>query len=200
MGLSKTQRLSILGSVPLQTIWRLKRTPRAKQAVKPRGYGCSTVALICFTCPAITVATVILRALDRVRGRVLGLLGSGSPKSQPHQASRDLSFFFWSKRVLSTVELGMMPSLFNPVSIPSCRCQHWCCAVLFRTKAAVVERGCRELKPLWTCGQSGHRCGAWLNTARVEWCTDVTFDAVMAGGCEAAHKRGPIAADLPTQL
>ena len=45
-------------------------------------YGCSTVVLICFTCPAITVGTVILRALDRARGRVLGLLGSGSPKSQ----------------------------------------------------------------------------------------------------------------------
>ena len=28
-------------------------------------YGCSTVVLICFTCPAITVVTVILRALDR---------------------------------------------------------------------------------------------------------------------------------------
>ena len=37
-------------------------------------YGCSTytVVLICFTCPAITVATVILRALDRVRERALG--------------------------------------------------------------------------------------------------------------------------------
>ena len=36
--------------------------------------GCSTVVLMCFTCPAITVATGILRALDRVRERVLGLL------------------------------------------------------------------------------------------------------------------------------
>ena len=50
-------------------------------------HGCSTVVLICFTCPAITVATVILRALDRVRGRALGWLGPGSPKSQPHQRS-----------------------------------------------------------------------------------------------------------------
>jgi len=33
-------------------------------------YGCSYM----FTCPAITVVTVILRALDRVRERVLGLL------------------------------------------------------------------------------------------------------------------------------
>ena len=31
--------------------------------------GCSTVVLIGFTCPAMTVATVILRALDRVRDR-----------------------------------------------------------------------------------------------------------------------------------
>ena len=31
---------------------------------------------------SITVGTVMLRALDRVRGRVLGLLGSGSPKSR----------------------------------------------------------------------------------------------------------------------
>ena len=37
-------------------------------------YGCSTVILIGFTCPAITVVTVLLRALDRVRERVLGLL------------------------------------------------------------------------------------------------------------------------------
>ena len=35
-------------------------------------YDCSTVVLICFTCPAITVETVILRALDRVRERALG--------------------------------------------------------------------------------------------------------------------------------
>ena len=48
-------------------------------------YGCSTVVLICFTCPAITVVTVILWALDGVRGRALGWLGPGSPKSQPHQ-------------------------------------------------------------------------------------------------------------------
>ena len=40
---------------------------------------------------SITVVTVMLRALDRVRGRALGLLGSGSPKSQPHQALRGVS-------------------------------------------------------------------------------------------------------------
>ena len=37
--------------------------------------GCSTVVLLGFTCPAITVATVtqyaVLRALDRVRERAL---------------------------------------------------------------------------------------------------------------------------------
>ena len=48
------------------------------------------VVLICFTCPAITVATVILRALDRVRGRALGWLGAGSPECQPHQAVLEL--------------------------------------------------------------------------------------------------------------
>ena len=44
-------------------------------------YGLLTLAtvLIGFTCPAITVVTVILRALDRIRGKTLGLLGSGSP-------------------------------------------------------------------------------------------------------------------------
>ena len=42
---------------------------------------------LCFTCPAITVVTVILWALDRVRGRALGWPGPGSPKSQPHQCS-----------------------------------------------------------------------------------------------------------------
>ena len=35
--------------------------------------------------------TVILWALDRVRGRALGWLGPGSPKSQPHQALRGVS-------------------------------------------------------------------------------------------------------------
>ena len=40
-------------------------------------FGCSKVVLICFTCPAITVGTVILRALDRVRERALGLLWRG---------------------------------------------------------------------------------------------------------------------------
>ena len=34
--------------------------------------GCSTVVLIGCTCPAMTVVTVILRALDRVRERALG--------------------------------------------------------------------------------------------------------------------------------
>ena len=33
-------------------------------------------------------ATVILQALDRICGRVLGLIESGSPKFQPHQALR----------------------------------------------------------------------------------------------------------------
>ena len=54
-----------------------------------------TVVLKCFTCPAITVATVTLWALDRVRGRVLGWLGPGSPKSQPgvgRISKRDLEF------------------------------------------------------------------------------------------------------------
>ena len=39
-------------------------------------YGCSTVVLVCFTCPATAVVTVMLRAPDRVRERALGLLGS----------------------------------------------------------------------------------------------------------------------------
>ena len=46
---------------------------------------------LCFTCPAITVGTVILRALDGVRGRALGWLGPGSPKSQPHQSLRGVA-------------------------------------------------------------------------------------------------------------
>ena len=45
-------------------------------------YGCSTVVLIGFTCPATTVGTVILRALDRVRERALGCFAR-SPKSPP---------------------------------------------------------------------------------------------------------------------
>ena len=46
---------------------------RITQARDIGGYGCSTVVLVCITCPAITVVTVILWALDRVRGRALGL-------------------------------------------------------------------------------------------------------------------------------
>ena len=55
------------------------RSLNSKGKISP---GCSTVVLICITCPAITVVTVILWALDRVRGRALGWLGPGSPKSQ----------------------------------------------------------------------------------------------------------------------
>ena len=47
-----------------------------------RDYGCSTVVLIGITCPAITVATDILRALVRVRERALGCFAR-SPKSPP---------------------------------------------------------------------------------------------------------------------
>ena len=43
----------------------------------------STVVAKVSTCPAMTVGTVILRALDRVRERALGLLGVRSPKSPP---------------------------------------------------------------------------------------------------------------------
>ena len=52
-----------------------------------------TLRLFLYASPvrSITVATVMLRALDRVRGRALGLLGSGSPKSQPHQALRGVA-------------------------------------------------------------------------------------------------------------
>ena len=61
-----------------------------------RKYGCSTVVLICFTCPAITVVTVILKALDRVRERALGCFAR-SPKSPPNTTTQkpdfDLSIF-----------------------------------------------------------------------------------------------------------
>ena len=53
---------------------------------------CSTFVLIGFTCPAITVATVILWALDRVRGRALGWLGPGSPKSL---GGGDIKLFYY---------------------------------------------------------------------------------------------------------
>ena len=45
----------------------------------PRATGCtadSTVVRICFTCPAISVGTVRLRPLDRVRERALGCVGA----------------------------------------------------------------------------------------------------------------------------
>ena len=44
--------------------------------------GCSTVVLVGFTCPAMTVVTVVLRALVRVRERALGCFAR-SPKSPP---------------------------------------------------------------------------------------------------------------------
>ena len=47
-----------------------------------------TVVLIGFTCPAITVATVILRALDRVRERVLGLLCRSITQIPARQVTR----------------------------------------------------------------------------------------------------------------
>ena len=52
-------------------------------------YGCSTVVLIRFTCPAITVVTVILRALDRVRERALGCFARSlkSPPARRHVVS-----------------------------------------------------------------------------------------------------------------
>ena len=52
-----------------------KRAPTRFHVLNKLGgaYGCcSTVVLMCFTCPAITVGTVILRALDRVRERPWG--------------------------------------------------------------------------------------------------------------------------------
>jgi hypothetical protein len=50
---------------------------------------CERAYAIGFTCPTITVATVILWALDRVCSRVLGWLGPGSPSPNPsHTKSR----------------------------------------------------------------------------------------------------------------
>ena len=66
------------------------REAQALDLVRDDGRPCLRLFL-CFTCPAITVATVILWALDRVRGRALGWLGPGSPKSQPHQALRGVA-------------------------------------------------------------------------------------------------------------
>ena len=55
-----------------------KRETRNRQEID----GCSTVVLMCFTCPAMTVGTVVLRALVRVRERALGCFAR-SPKSPP---------------------------------------------------------------------------------------------------------------------
>ena len=68
----------ILRSSRLSPLWRPRARGRIDKIIPGQlipsgtGYGCSTVVLICFTCPAITVATVILRALERVRERALG--------------------------------------------------------------------------------------------------------------------------------
>ena len=45
------------------------RPVRVRVEVEGDTNGCSTVVLIGFTCPAITVGKVILRDLDRVRER-----------------------------------------------------------------------------------------------------------------------------------
>ena len=90
------------------------------QAVTPEGmpgligHRGSTVVLICITCPAITVVTVILWALDRVRGRALGWLGPGSPKSQPHQALRGV------------------PKLATGLASKPAGCGKWLCHPRFR--------------------------------------------------------------------
>ena len=53
---------------PPTTLCRAETPGELRTAERPGIiYGCSTVVLLCFTCPAITVATVILWALDRVR-------------------------------------------------------------------------------------------------------------------------------------
>ena len=63
---------------------RREDEPKECDGVIHSSYGCSTVVLICFTCPTITVGTVMLRALDidRVRERALGCF-TRSPKSPP---------------------------------------------------------------------------------------------------------------------
>ena len=54
-------------------------------------YGCSTVVLICFTCPAITVVTVILRALDRVcESSSANSSTTGVQDLKPPKPSRDV--------------------------------------------------------------------------------------------------------------
>ena len=55
-------------------VWSAVVVVVRRMPVCVRLFGCSTVVLVCFTCPAITVGTVILRALDRARERVLRLL------------------------------------------------------------------------------------------------------------------------------
>ena len=47
------------------------------------GFAVVRVVPVGFTCPAMAVATVGFRALDRVRERALGLLCARSPKSTP---------------------------------------------------------------------------------------------------------------------
>ena len=59
-----------------------------------RFYGCSTVVLIGFTCPAITVATVVLRALVRVRERALDRKHKDLYKNRNFLAGTKLSTFW----------------------------------------------------------------------------------------------------------
>ena len=75
-----TGTVDVLGKLPYAYARQVGK-PKKENGKLQRENGkpvCSTFVLICFTRPAITVGTVILWALDRVRGRVLGWLGPGS--------------------------------------------------------------------------------------------------------------------------
>ena len=56
-------------------------------------FGRSAVVLVWFTCPAITVVTVILRALDRVRETVLGLLCRSITRGHCHCHCRPIAVY-----------------------------------------------------------------------------------------------------------
>ena len=51
-------------------LWE-EREREIREEEERERYGCSTVVLVCFTCPATAVVTVMLRAPDRVRERAL---------------------------------------------------------------------------------------------------------------------------------
>ena len=103
-------RCSILAALYWLGVWKFVVRAGCGGGALRLFYGCSTVVLICFTCPAITVATVIVIRSHFLLGRrkikryLPGLRSTGEPEEgvteTPHR--REVNFNWNGKHSLST--------------------------------------------------------------------------------------------------